>query len=134
MDKFNEGRIGLGGRLHWFKLSILLIFVGVMSLIIWQTGGVYWFDPKGMARTLQDVGKLAPIVYVLLRMIGVVVLLPSIPLDGVGGVAFGPVFGTVYSVLGSGMGALISFYIAHSLGREAMTRLLHKDISFCDRC
>lgn len=120
--------------LHWVKPIIFMIFVGIMGFIIWRTGGKYWFDLKSMTHALQDFGKLAPVVYILLRMVGVVILFPSIPLDGAGGVVFGPILGTVYAVIGSGAGALISFYLAHVLGREAMTRLLKRDISFCDMC
>lgn len=73
-----------------------------MGFIIWRTGGKYWFDLKGITHTLRDPGKLAPIGYILLRVVGVVILLPSIPLDGAGGLVFGPVLGTVYAVIGSG--------------------------------
>lgn len=45
-----------------------------------------------------------------------------------------PLVGTVYSVIGAGAGALVSFFIARALGREVITRLLKSGIEFCQRC
>jgi uncharacterized membrane protein YdjX (TVP38/TMEM64 family) len=38
--------------------------------------------------------------------------------------------GTVYSLIGSEAGAIACYLLAHALGREAITRLLHRDIAF----
>lgn len=79
-------------------------------------------------------GWLAPLVYMFLRVIAVVVtVVPNAPLDIAGGILFGPFWGTVYALLGSEAGAIACFLIARHMGREAITRLLHRDITFSNR-
>lgn len=119
---------------YWAKFSILLLFIGVMSTIVWLYGAQGWFDLEQVGLFLEGLGMLGPVAYIFLRMAGVVFLLPSLPLDAIAGAVFGPVLGTVYSVLGAGTGGLICFFIARALGREAITQWLKKDIAFCDLC
>jgi len=63
----------------------------------------------------------------------VLTVVPNAPLDVAGGVLFGPFWGTLYSLLGSEAGAVACFLLARTLGREAITLLLHRDIAFSDR-
>lgn len=48
--------------------------------------------------------------------------IPSGPIALVAGAAFGPVLGTVYTVIGAEAGAIIAFWIARCLGYEAVRR------------
>jgi uncharacterized membrane protein YdjX (TVP38/TMEM64 family) len=69
-----------------------------------------------------------------LRVIAIVMtVVPNAPLDIAGGMLFGPFWGTIYSLIGSEAGAIVCFLIARHLGREAITRFLHRDIAFSNR-
>ena len=120
---------------RWVKPLLLVILVGAMTTLAWTSNVKEWLDPNRLILLLQGLGLLAPIVYMFI-MAGAVVIspIPSIPLDAAAGAVFGPLMGTLYSVLGAGGGALISFFIARTLGKEAITRWLKSDIGFCQVC
>ena len=106
-----------------------------MVSLAWTRDVSHWLDPVRIAHFLQGFGILAPIVYMPVMAAAVIISpIPSIPLDIAAGAVFGPLLGTIYSVLGAEAGALISFWIARVLGREALTRWLRTDIGFCHRC
>ena len=46
------------------------------------------------------------------------------------GARFGAFLGSIYSIIGDESGALISFFLARSLGREAVTRFFRNNIPF----
>lgn len=121
-------------HLYWLKLLILALFIGAMSVIAWLNGVEAWFDLHRITVVIQGLGLLAPIIYILFRVTGVILMLPSLPLDAAAGAVFGPFLGAVYSIIGTEAGAIISFLIARRLGREAVTRWLRRDIVFCDLC
>lgn len=78
---------------------------------------------------------LAPIVYMGLMALAVIISpIPSLPLDIAAGAVFGPLRGAMYAVLGAEVGAITSFFIGRAVGREVLTRLLHINIAFCEKC
>jgi uncharacterized membrane protein YdjX (TVP38/TMEM64 family) len=119
---------------HWIKLSLLLLFLAVVVGIAWVNGAGMLLQTERIAILLENFGPLAPIGYILLRIFGVMIIVPSLPLDALGGAIFGPFLGAVYSICGTIIGALICFSIARSMGKEGITRLLKKDITFCEQC
>lgn len=113
------------------SLVLLLVAAGVM---VWRQMPPELFNPAWIEAFLQQAGWLAPLVYMFLRVIAIVVtVVPNAPLDVAGGMLFGPFWGTVYALLGSEAGAIACFLLARKLGREAITRLLHRDITFSNR-
>jgi uncharacterized membrane protein YdjX (TVP38/TMEM64 family) len=105
----------------------------MLSAVAW-INGAGWLKTDRVASVLESFGILAPIAYIFFRIVGVMLMIPSLPLDAMGGAIFGPFWGTVYSVCGSATGSLIAFFIARALGKEAITKLLKKDIEFCALC
>lgn len=118
----------------WVKALVLVLLLVVLGVLVWREVPPVWLDPVWIEAFLQGVGVLAPLAYMLIRIVGIVVtVVPNAPLDIVGGVLFGPFWGTVYALIGSEAGAIVCFLLARVLGREAITRLLHRDIAFSDR-
>lgn len=120
--------------LHVGKAVLLLLLLVVAGAIVWYKMPPELFSPDWIERFLQQAGWLAPLVYMFLRVIAIMVtVVPNAPLDIAGGMLFGPFWGTVYALLGSEAGAIACFLLARHLGREAITRLLHRDITFSNR-
>jgi len=116
------------------KAIILILLLMAVSLYVWRKMPPELFDPSWIEGFLKEAGWLAPLVYIFLRIIAIVVtVVPNAPLDIAGGMMFGPLWGTIYSLLGSEAGAIACFLLARRLGREAITQLLHRDITFSNR-
>jgi uncharacterized membrane protein YdjX (TVP38/TMEM64 family)/glutaredoxin len=116
------------------KLSILVVFIVTMGTLVWLNANMMLFDINRIMNAFQRLGEIGPVAYIFTRAVTVIILLPSLPLDAMAGARFGAFLGSIYSIIGDESGALISFFLARSLGREAVTRLFRKDIAFCDEC
>jgi uncharacterized membrane protein YdjX (TVP38/TMEM64 family) len=110
--------------------AVLLLF----AVLQYSFDVVQYLQPEAVNSTLAKFGFLAPLVYVVIMALVVVTPLPSLPLNIAAGAYFGPVLGTLYSVTGATLGALISFSLARFLGREVLERYLKGHINFCTPC
>jgi len=78
-------------------LGLLLVAVGVF---VWHEMPPELFNPVWIEGFLQQAGWLAPLFYMFLRVIAIMVtVVPNAPLDVAGGMLFGPFWGTVYALL-----------------------------------
>lgn len=118
----------------WVKATVLVILLVVLGILVWRKVPAEWLDPGWIEAFLHGMGGAAPFAYMLLRVAAIIVtVVPNAPLDIVAGVIFGPLWGTVYSLLGSEVGALVCFLLARGLGSEAINRILRRDVSFNNR-
>jgi uncharacterized membrane protein YdjX (TVP38/TMEM64 family) len=62
-------------------------------------------------------GMLAPFAYMLAYAVATVVFVPGAPLTIAGGALFGPIFGTLYTVVGATAGAVLAFILTRTIGR-----------------
>ena len=97
-------------------------------------GGIYWFlSRSGSLETVCDCAKLhghiiqwgllGPLAVIGLMTMAVVISpIPSAPIALASGLAYGQLWGTVYVVIGAETGAIIAFFIARTLGYEAMRK------------
>ncbi len=119
----------------WVKVGALLILIAGGYVVIQGIDLGETFRPDRIAEWLSQAGPLAPIVFMGLMAIAVVISpIPSLPLDIAAGAAFGPLLGATYAVIGAEIGAITSFLIGRALGREVLTRLLHINVTFCEKC
>lgn len=120
---------------RYIKGLIILIFVSaiVCSQYLWDLSS--FFHPEKIRGWLAGAGVWAPLIYMGIMAAAVVFSpIPSLPLDIAAGSFFGPVFGTLYSVIGALGGAVASFLIARFLGRELIERFLGGHVNFCSSC
>ncbi len=95
------------------KLTLIsLIVVTLLAL----NHFVFELTPMSLRDWVLSFGMVAPIVYVTLNVIRPFTLFPISVLSLAGGLAFGVVWGTVYTVFSATIGAVLSFYIAKQLG------------------
>jgi uncharacterized membrane protein YdjX (TVP38/TMEM64 family) len=119
---------------HWVKAALLVVLLVVFCALVWRELPPKWLDSRWLEDWITSMGVLAPLAFILLRTVAIVLtVVPNAPLDVAGGVLFGPFWGTVYSLLGSEAGAVACFLLARTLGHDAITRLLHRDVTFGDR-
>jgi len=115
----------------------IVIVIGVLLLFAalqYSFDVVRYVQPEVVKSTLANMGIWAPLVYVAIMALVVVTPLPSLPLNIAAGTYFGPVLGTLYSVAGATLGALVSFSFARYVGREVLERYLKGHINLCVAC
>lgn len=88
---------------------------------------------EGVRATVEAVGPLAPLVYVLLYAVLTVLLLPGSPFTVAAGVLFGPGLGLVVALLGATLGATGSFLVGRVIGRDAVAQLAGERMQAIDR-
>jgi uncharacterized membrane protein YdjX (TVP38/TMEM64 family) len=91
-----------------------------------------YLDQERLRQFGASHGILLPLMYLAVWMVGPL-FLPGLPITLAGGVLFGPVWGVVYTALGSTLGAGLVFLVARYLARDWVaakltgTRLLSLD-------
>jgi uncharacterized membrane protein YdjX (TVP38/TMEM64 family) len=80
-------------------------------------------------------GAWAPVVFILGYVVAAVAFVPALPLTILGGLAFGPVWGTVYVEIAATAGACLAFLIARYAARAAVEGWMagHPALSRMDR-
>lgn len=92
--------------------------IGLVALVIAAIAGLRmagiqdYFDQDKLSLFIQNSGNLAPLIYILIYTFAPALFLPGLPITIVGGILFGPVWGVVYSIVGSTMGAGLAFLIS----------------------
>ena len=118
---------GLKRRTKRHKASILrpLIFVLLIAVVI----AVQYFHPERyldkehLRQFAASYGTLLPVLYLVVWTVGPL-FLPGLPITLAGGVLFGPVWGVVYTSVGSAMGAGLVFLVSRYLARDWVTSKL----------
>jgi uncharacterized membrane protein YdjX (TVP38/TMEM64 family) len=122
-------------KTHALKGMVLLVLVIAVYCLqqFWDIAS--YFKPGQIQVWLADAGIFAPLLYMAVMAVAIVISpIPSLPLDIAAGAFFGPVLGTVYSVSGALAGAVISFTVARRLGRDLIERFLGGHVNFCTKC
>ena len=76
-----------------------------------------YLDQERLRRFGASHGVLVPLIYLAVWTVGPL-FLPGLPITLAGGVLFGPVWGVVYTAIGSTLGAGLVFLVARYLARD----------------
>jgi uncharacterized membrane protein YdjX (TVP38/TMEM64 family) len=115
----------------WRVLGHVLVLVGLLAV---ATLAVRVFapdisNPTALRAAIIATGPLAPLAFVLLLAVQVVVApVPGHVLGFVGGYLFGPVWGTVYSLVGVTVGSTVVFVLSRRWGRPYVERMLAPEL------
>ena len=122
--------------MRWSAAALCLGLVGGLYLFVEHSIGWQQLTQEDALRSyFASYGIWAPLFYIAMLSVAVVVSqLPNIPLVIAAGMAFGPLWGGIYSLLGGLIGASIDFWIGRTLGRATVKLLMGKTLTFCDRC
>jgi uncharacterized membrane protein YdjX (TVP38/TMEM64 family)/rhodanese-related sulfurtransferase len=104
-----------------------LIFRVLLALLI-ATAAVFLafyrdrIDAALIERTISDLGSWAPIAHILVFTIATVLFVPGTIISLIGGVLFGPLWGTVFNLIGATLGATASFLVARYVASDWVRR------------
>ncbi|WP_324664485.1 TVP38/TMEM64 family protein [Haloarcula sediminis] len=86
-------------------------------------------DTTSVRQWIGSFGIFAPLVFILVQIAQVIFApIPGQLLALAGGYLFGPVNGTIYSLLGVTVGSSIAFLLTKRYGRPLVERVLHEDV------
>jgi len=86
-------------------------------------------DTTTLRQWIDSFGILAPVVFILVQIAQVIFApIPGQVIALAGGYLFGPVHGTIYSLLGVTVGSSIAFLLTKRYGRPLVERVLHEDV------
>ena len=91
---------------------LLLVAAGIAAVIVYRDQ----LDAAALQAWIEDAGAAAPLLFMLIYIVGTVFFLPGSALTLLGGALFGPVLGVFYSLTAATLGAMLSFLVARYLG------------------
>jgi uncharacterized membrane protein YdjX (TVP38/TMEM64 family) len=114
----------------------LLLIAGILLGLI----GIVHFSGLGQNIRLENAtilrdwvagfGPAGPVVYILLYIAACLLLVPGFPITIFGALAFGPVLGTVFTSIGSTLGAAAAFITARYAARNMVENWLGDNETF----
>jgi uncharacterized membrane protein YdjX (TVP38/TMEM64 family) len=108
----------------WLRLGTAVAALAVLG--VFALAGRHYlhddFSVAGIQAVLVAVGFWAPLLFMVAYALRPLVLLPASVLTISAGLIWGPVLGTVYTVIGATASAVVAFLLARTLGREFVAR------------
>ena len=113
----------------------ILLFTFLIALLF---GLFYWFSHLGLLDLIQQtdvfkqkilaLGTVGPLIIIGTIALAIVMSpIPSAPIALVSGAVYGHIWGTVYVLIGSTIGAVAAFLIARLLGYDALKHWIGKN-------
>jgi uncharacterized membrane protein YdjX (TVP38/TMEM64 family) len=111
-------------------LALAVVAAGFAALYLFvREYAAFITDAEALRVWLRQFGVLAPLVFILLQALQVIVApIPGQVVALVAGYLFGPVAGTVYSLTGVLIGSAVAFTLAKRYGRSFVEDILHEDV------
>ena len=106
------------------KAIILVSFIVGAIFLIRFTPVKNYLTAEALSRFLETAGHWAPLIYIVIYVVGVCLFLPGTLLTGLGAAIFGADRGFVYVWIGAMIGASAAFFIGRTLGREFAASLI----------
>ena len=107
-----------------FKKIFLIV------LLVALTVGLMVFVPYDSIRNLvQKSGPWGAVVYILLFTILPIGFFPVPALALIGGVSFGLVKGSIYTVIGAAMNCLLMFELSRKIGHDYVVKMINEKFS-----
>ena len=123
--------------LRWSIGSSLIaaVIIGYGAWLVWTDAPAYQFlvrlymDKRFLKHTLRDAGILAPLIFIGLQALQVIIAPIPGELTGIlGGYLFGEWIGLFYSTIGLTVGSVAAFAVGRWLGARYVQRLVSPDI------
>lgn len=99
----------------------MVVCIAATALAAYSLGR---FDLEQLQGWLHSMGGWAPLLYIVLYTIATICVLPSTPLNLLGGALFGPWLGTLWTSVGAMIAAIVTFSFTRTIGRKAVAKKL----------
>lgn len=99
-----------------------LLIAAVIVLIVWLSRSVFEVDANDLRSWILSFGLWAPVMYIVIYTVRPLIFFPASVLSIAGGLAFGAWLGTLYTIIGATLGAMLSFYVAKTFGKSLVRR------------
>ncbi len=103
------------GRRHLSRLALAGVIAGAA---IWLALASDKLDPALVEGTIRDLGAWAPAGHVVLFALGTIVFFPGAVFGLVGGLLFGPLWGTILNLAGATLGATAAFLVGRFVAAD----------------
>lgn len=104
--------------------AVLTVF-SVVAFLAARQYAPFLTDPDGLRAWVEQFGLLAPLAFMLLQALQVVVApVPGQVVVVLGGLLFGAVAGTAYSLAGATIGSAVVFWLSRTYGRRYVERVV----------
>ena len=111
-------------------LKIITIITTILLIIflLWLIKLGILKDKTLLINYLKNFGFFAPLVFILIQIIQVIVpIIPGGVSNLVGVLAFGPIFGFIYNYIGLSIGSILAYYLAKIYGIKLVCKLFKKE-------
>jgi uncharacterized membrane protein YdjX (TVP38/TMEM64 family) len=105
-------------RMNRNALKFIALIVFIVSAFLLARRYGFHLAPERLRAWINGFGAWGPAVYMLIYAVAPSLMVPALPLTIAGGILFGPVWGSVYVVIGATIGASIAFLFARFMGRS----------------
>lgn len=116
-------------RSHGGRVIVLTVVIGIAVVLAWRSGVWDLLRLEHLARFkawMDGYGPWGPALFIVGYAAAEILFVPALPLTVLGGVAFGPVRGTVYVSLGATLGAAGAFLAARYAMRGLVERWVER--------
>jgi uncharacterized membrane protein YdjX (TVP38/TMEM64 family) len=106
------------------KMALLLMFIAAAIYLVRFSPARQYLTSQQLGLFLESVGFWAPLLFVIIYVVGVCLFLPGTLLTAMGAAIFGPYWGFLYVWTGAMIGAGLAFLIGRYLGRDFAASLI----------
>lgn len=103
---------------------ILVVLLCILTLLIFK-----YLPYDKINEWIEKGGVFAPLIYILLFAILPIFLFPVPVLALAGGIAFGLIKGSIYTLIGAAINCMAMFLIARYVGKEEIDKLVDRKLS-----
>jgi len=100
------------------KITRISLFILILVGIVLALTNKDMLNVDALQNWINDAGGAAPLLFMLIYILGTVFFLPGSVLTLLGGALFGPVLGTFYNLTAATIGAMLSFLIARFVASD----------------
>jgi uncharacterized membrane protein YdjX (TVP38/TMEM64 family) len=106
------------------KMALLVMFIAAAIYLVRFSPAKQYLTPQQLGIFLESIGLWAPVMFVVIYVVGVCLFLPGTLLTAMGAAIFGPYWGFLYVWTGAMIGAGLAFLIGRYLGRDFAASLI----------
>lgn len=106
-------------KAKWTQLAFFAILAAAVTLALIYRDRL---NAEGIEDWLKDSGAAAPLIFIIVYALAAVLFVPGSIMTLAGGALFGPIWGTVYNLIGATLGATAAFLAARYLTAKWVAR------------